>query len=125
MRQHGAGKYSPDKYDVKNPDQETGNRPNRRQPYDDGFFQEESECQQQVADVAHPEHVPEFVSLPVVHALGEEEDQRKQTQQAELCARGKIHDQVQEYQLIEKNSDTAFVSAWLCGKNHSHSIRKS
>jgi hypothetical protein len=37
-----------------------------------------------------------LIDFPVMNGLGKEEDQRKYAQQAELCARGKVHGQPQE-----------------------------
>jgi hypothetical protein len=55
------------------------------------LFEKQSDRQQQVADVTHPEQVPEFIDSPVVNALRQKENQREDTKQAEFCAGGKIH----------------------------------
>ena len=56
-----------------------------------GFSRNSPMRKQQVADVAHPEQVPELVDSPVVHALRQEEDQREYAEQTEFCAGRKIH----------------------------------
>jgi len=50
--------------------------------------------EEQVADVAHPEQIPELVAFPVVHALRDEEEQREYAEQPEFCAGGKVHQAV-------------------------------
>ena len=41
------------------------------------LFQKDSDRKQQVSDVTHPEHVSQFIDLPVVNCLGEEKTQRQ------------------------------------------------
>ena len=51
------------------------------------MFKEQSDCQQQISDVAHPEHVTQFIDLPVVNGLREEESERQEAKQAQLFSR--------------------------------------
>lgn len=77
VRQSGTQKYAPRQYDVDKPHDQSRHCPDRRESNHHRFIEEQSEREDQVADVAYPQDVSELIDLPVMHYLGEEKYQRQ------------------------------------------------
>lgn len=75
MRESRGEKDSPRQNYVNHPDDQTGDSPDDRYPHQLPLVEKETYGHQQVADIAHPKHMCEFVDPPVVNALGQEEDE--------------------------------------------------
>jgi len=77
MGQRRGKKHTPSDHYVEEPDYESGDSPDNCHSHQEAIFKEQADGENKVADVAHPEHVAEFVDTPVMNALCEKEDQRQ------------------------------------------------
>jgi hypothetical protein len=77
MGQRRGKKHTPRKYDVEKPDNESWDSPDNRHTHQEAILEKQADSEKKVADVAHPEHVAEFIDAPVMNALCEKEDERQ------------------------------------------------
>src|SRR5439155_3437903 len=68
--------------DIANPNDQSGHRPDRGRPDQFALREKQTNRQQQVSEVAHPQQVTHTADAPVVDGLREKENQGQQTQQA-------------------------------------------
>ena len=71
----------------KTPNYDARQRPNNCNANQHRVFKKQAQRQQQISDVTHPEHVAEFIDLPVVNRLCSEETEREKSQQTQLLPR--------------------------------------
>lgn len=69
-------------HDIDKPNDQSGYHPDRCQPHDDRLIEKQAESEDEVSNIAHPQHVPELIDSPVVYRLRYEEDQRENTKPA-------------------------------------------
>jgi len=111
MSECRSQKYAPGQHDVKKPDDQTRYRPDGGEPDHGRFFEEQTEREDEVTEVAHPEHVAEFVGEPVVNSLGNKEQERQHAEQLHSSSRGKNHSvasirglfSLRKYHCLQKN----------------------
>jgi hypothetical protein len=62
-------------YNVSRPNKQTGDRPYYRHANQSWFQQQQTNTEQNIPDIAHPQQVTQLINLPVVNCLGEEEQE--------------------------------------------------
>ena len=88
MGQRRGKKHTPRKYDVEKPDNESRDSPDNRHAHQETILKKQTNREKQVAEVAHPEHVAEFITAPVMNTLCKKEDEWQDAKKTEEVSGG-------------------------------------
>ena len=88
MGQRRGKKHTPRKYDVEKPDNESRDSPDNGHAHQETILKKQTNREKQVAEVAHPEHVAEFITAPVMNTLCKKEDEWQDAKKTEEVSGG-------------------------------------